>query len=402
MPLEIFCPWRTQDNAVKFINRRIENSSVPFNNLQTPALILDRAALQRNLDAMHSRMQRLGVALRPHLKTAKSADIARLVTQGQAGGVTVSTLAEAEYFRASGFKDILYAVGILPAKLERVDALAKSGADIKLVSDSLDTIKAISERSPDSALPFRILIEVDSGEGRAGVLADDPVFLEMARVINDASNMKLMGVMTHAGHSYGCETVDAIKDVAAQERERITSAAERLRESDFPCPIVSAGSTPTAVHAENLDGVTEMRPGVFVFNDLKQLAVGSCAREDLALSVLASVIGQNKHKGHLILDSGALALSKDISAHDEHPEVGYGEVCHADTLEPFEGLYVGAVSQEHGIVPVNNPDAFDRLPVGTQVRILPNHACITAAGYNHYEVLENGLITAQWDRVNGW
>ena len=151
--------------------------------------------------------------------------------------------------------------------------MAKSGADIKLVSDSLDTIKAISERSPDSALPFRILIEVDSGEGRAGVLADDPVFLEMARVINDASNMKLMGVMTHAGHSYECETVDAIKDVAAQERERITSAAERLRESDLPCPIVSAGSTPTAVHAENLDGVTEMRPGVFVFNDLKQLAV---------------------------------------------------------------------------------------------------------------------------------
>ncbi|MED5360633.1 MAG: hypothetical protein VYD85_19760, partial [Pseudomonadota bacterium] len=97
-----------------------------------------------------------------------------------------------------------------------------------------------------------------------------------------------------------------------------------------------------------------------------------------------------------------LALSKDISAHDEHPEVGYGEVCHADTLEPIEGLYVDAVSQEHGIVPVNNPEAFDRLPVGTQVRILPNHACITAAGYNHYEVLENGLITAQWDRVNGW
>ena len=238
MPVEIFCPWRTQDNAVKFINRRIGNSSVPFNNLQTPALILDRAALQRNLDAMHSRMQRLGVALRPHLKTAKSADIARLVTQGQAGGVTVSTLAEAEYFRASGFKDILYAVGILPAKLERVDALAKSGADIKLVSDSLDTIKAISERSPDSALPFRILIEVDSGEGRAGVLADDPVFLEMARVINDASNMKLMGVMTHAGHSYGCETVDAIKDVAAQERENVSRRPPNAcARATFPAPL---------------------------------------------------------------------------------------------------------------------------------------------------------------------
>tara|TARA_A100001037_G_scaffold291412_1_gene305482 strand:+ start:53 stop:1129 length:1077 start_codon:yes stop_codon:yes gene_type:complete len=358
--------------------------------------------MQQNLDTMHTRMRNLGVDLRPHLKTAKSAEIARLATFKQSGGITVSTLAEAEYFHAHGFKDILYAVGILPAKLNRVDALSKKGADIKLVSDSLDTVKVIAARSEKDCLPLKILIEVDSGEGRAGILADDPDFLEIARLINGAPNMNLMGVMTHAGHSYNCQTIDAIKDVAAQERKSITAAASILHNAGLPCPIVSAGSTPTAVHADNLEGVTEMRPGVFVFNDLKQLSVGSCSRGNLALSVLASVIGQNKRKGHIILDSGALALSKDISAQDDQPDIGYGEVCHAETMEPFHDLYVEAVSQEHGIVPVKNEDAFKKLPIGTQVRILPNHACITAAGYNHYEVLENGRIIAQWHRVTGW
>jgi D-serine deaminase-like pyridoxal phosphate-dependent protein len=375
---------------------------VPFKNIMTPALILDRAALQRNLDAMHLRMKSHGVALRPHLKTAKSAEIAKYAVAGQAGGITVSTLAEAEYFLDHGFRDILYAVGILPARLDRVAALAKAGADIKIITDSVETARQISERNSSDSTIFQLLIEIDSGEGRAGVLPDGPEFMEIAKIADTAPNMALAGVLTHAGHSYNARTIEEIRAVAEQERSKITGAAQRLRDAGLPCPIVSAGSTPTAVHAQNLEGVTEMRPGVFVFNDLKQLSIGACARENLALSVLASVIGPNRHKGHILLDTGALALSKDISAHDEHPEVGYGEVCDAESLESLNGLFVAAVSQEHGIVPVGDDTVFDRLPIGTQVRILPNHACITAAGYAHYDVLEDGRITAQWDRVNGW
>ena len=375
---------------------------MPFKNIMTPALILDRAALQRNLDAMHLRMKSHGVALRPHLKTAKSAEIAKYAVAGQAGGITVSTLAEAEYFLGHGFRDILYAVGILPARLDRVAALAKAGADIKIITDSVETARQISERNSSDSTIFQLLIEIDSGEGRAGVLPDGPEFMEIAKIADTAPNMALAGVLTHAGHSYNARTIEEIRAVAEQERSKITGAAQRLRDAGLPCPIVSAGSTPTAVHAQNLEGVTEMRPGVFVFNDLKQLSIGACARENLALSVLASVIGHNRHKGHILLDTGALALSKDISAHDEHPEVGYGEVCDAESLESLNGLFVAAVSQEHGIVPVGDDTVFDRLPIGTQVRILPNHACITAAGYAHYDVLEDGRITAQWDRVNGW
>jgi D-serine deaminase-like pyridoxal phosphate-dependent protein len=375
---------------------------VPFANLSTPALILDKSAMQRNLDDMHARMRAHGVGLRPHLKTAKSAEVARRAISGQPGGITVSTLAEAEYFFTHGFRDILYAVGIAAGRLDRVVALSKAGADIKIITDNIDAVRSIADYPSDNGEHFKLLVEVDSGEGRAGVLSDGPEFMEIARTIHNGKNMTLMGVLTHAGHSYKCKTIDQIKSVAEQERRIITNAAERLRTEGLPCPIISAGSTPTAVHAQSLDGVTEMRPGVFVFNDLKQLSVGACERNGLALSVLASVIGHNRHNGHILLDTGALALSKDISAHDEYPEVGYGEVCDADTLEPIDGLVVDAVSQEHGIVPVSNPVQFNALPIGSQVRILPNHACITAAGYSHYEVLEGGTIIERWDRVNGW
>jgi D-serine deaminase-like pyridoxal phosphate-dependent protein len=375
---------------------------VPFANLSTPALILDKSAMQRNLDDMHARMRAHGVGLRPHLKTAKSAEVARRAISGQPGGITVSTLAEAEYFFTHGFRDILYAVGIAAGRLDRVVALSKAGADIKIITDNIDAVRSIADYPSDNGEHFKVLVEVDSGEGRAGVLSDGPEFMEIARTIHNGKNMTLMGVLTHAGHSYKCKTIDQIKSVAEQERRIITNAAERLRTEGLPCPIISAGSTPTAVHAQSLDGVTEMRPGVFVFNDLKQLSVGACERNGLALSVLASVIGHNRHNGHILLDTGALALSKDISAHDEYPEVGYGEVCDADTLEPIDGLVVDAVSQEHGIVPVSNPVQFNALPIGSQVRILPNHACITAAGYSHYEVLEGGTIIERWDRVNGW
>jgi D-serine deaminase-like pyridoxal phosphate-dependent protein len=145
-----------------------------------------------------------------------------------------------------------------------------------------------------------------------------------------------------------------------------------------------------------------MRPGVYVFYDLDQLALGTCRRKDLALSVLASVIGHNEHAGHLLVDAGALALSKDASAGEFRPEVGFGEVCDVWTLQPFSGLFIREVHQEHGIIPVSERVWFERLPVGSKVRILPNHACLTAAAYTSYQLIENGLLVETWDRINGW
>lgn len=371
-----------------------------LNDLPTPSLILDKATVERNTARMAKRMTDMGVSLRPHLKTAKSAQVARLATRGHSGGVTVSTLAEAAYFLGQGLTDFTYAIGIVPSKLDMAAALMDRGADLTLLTDNLDVVRPIAARPGKHV--FRLLIEVDCGDARGGLLPDDPMIVEIGRAIHTAANMELAGVLTHGGHSYGATDLDGVRAIAEEERAAVVQAADALRAAGLPCPVVSAGSTPTALWGESFEGVTEMRPGVYTLLDLDQYSRGVCAREDLALSVLASVIGHNRHVGHILLDAGALAMSKDISAHARRPEVGYGEVCDADTLAPLPGLYVAKVSQEHGFVPVADATLFDRLPVGSKVRVLPNHACITAAAYRHYNVLENGAITETWDRINGW
>jgi len=349
---------------------------------------------------MGQRMKQHGVALRPHLKSAKSDQVARLATAGHNGGVTVSTLAEAEYFLRHGFDDIIYAVCMAPGKLPDADALISAGADLKLLVDSVEAASAIG--SYEGADTFRVLIEVDSGDARTGVLPGSPELLEIAKILHESPGSELLGVLTHGGHSYVASNIPEIQKVAQQEREAVVTAAQKLRDAGLPCPMVSAGSTPTAVHGESFEGITEMRPGVYVFFDLDQLSRQVCTREELALSVLGTVISHNRHAGQIVTDTGALALSKDISANANWPQAGYGEVCDVLTLEQIDNLYVASVSQEHGVIPVSDPDIYEQLPIGSKVRILPNHACITAAAYTHYEVVEGNQVVDRWERVNGW
>ncbi|MBV8190466.1 MAG: alanine racemase [Alphaproteobacteria bacterium] len=374
-----------------------------IDDLPTPALIVDRAILDRNLERMSERMRHAGVMLRPHVKTAKSIEVARKAVVGHDGRITVSTLAEARYFAQGGFKDILYGVGIVPSKLAAVSELRRLGINLRVVTDNLPVAQAIAAaaRGGDT---FSVLIEIDSGAGRAGLpWPEVPGLLDIARVLHDAPGVELAGVMTHAGHSYHQSTPDDIAAVAAQERQAVVGAAEKLEAAGLPCPIVSAGSTPTAVHSRDLSGITEMRPGVYVFNDLDQQLIGSCGAGDLALSVLASVIGHYPHRNQLLVDAGALALSKDISAQEFRREVGYGTIVEP----PAKDMAVVDCSQEHGFVGAAEPIPFGNLPIGARLRILPNHACITAAGYDRYYVVDSALdggrsVVDVWDRINGW
>jgi D-serine deaminase-like pyridoxal phosphate-dependent protein len=369
-----------------------------LDRLATPALILERKIVTRNTQRMGARMAAHGVALRPHLKTAKSAQVATLAVAGQAGGITVSTLAEAAYFLDHGFSDITYAIGIVAGKLPAVADLMARGADLKILTDNMDAARAIA--AFDGPARFKVLIEIDCGDARAGLLSDSPQLIAVAQIIHGAANAELCGVLTHGGHSYLAKDIEGIKRAAREEREAVVGAAQRLRDAGLPCPVVSAGSTPTAIHGESYEGLSEMRPGVFF--DLDQLAREVCQREDLALSVLASVIGHNRHVGQIVLDAGALALSKDISANARWPQTGYGALCDIHSMQPLDGLHVAKVSQEHGIVPVSDEAQYDRLPIGAKVRILPNHACITAAGYACYHVVDGTQIVDKWERINGW
>jgi len=367
-------------------------------NLPTPSLVLDRQRLDDNLRRMQARADALGVRLRPHLKTAKSADAAARAADLGARGITVSTLKEARYFLESGVTDILYGVGIVPARLDAAAALRADGANLAIVTDNLDVARAIAAHDGE----FSVLVEIDTGAGRAGIAPDDPVLVDIARAVQAAPRAQLAGVMTHAGHAYHAAGPDGVRAIAAAERDGVVAAAGALRDAGFGCPMVSVGSTPTAMAVDHLAGVTEMRPGVYMFGDLDQQAIGSCGRDDIALSVLAAVIGHNRAAGTLLIDAGGLALSKDRGATEFRPEVGYGEVCDAETLEPLVGLYVADCHQEHGIVPVPDPRVYGRLPIGAKVRVLPNHACMTAAAWDSYAVVEGEAVVGRWPRVNGW
>jgi D-serine deaminase-like pyridoxal phosphate-dependent protein len=374
-----------------------------IDDLPTPALILDRAILRRNLKRMSERLAKAGVVLRPHVKTAKSLQVGRMAVEGHDGRITVSTLAEARYFADGGFKDILYGVGVVPAKLAAITEIRRKGVNLRMVTDNIDVARAIADAARNGDT-FSVFIEIDSGAGRAGLpWPAMPGLLDIARVLHAAPGVELAGVMTHAGHSYHENTPGGIAGVAEQERLAITGAAEKLRAAGIPCPIVSAGSTPTATHSKNFTGITEMRPGVYVFNDLDQALIGSCAPGDLALSVLASVIGHYPHRNQMLIDAGALALSKDISAQEFQPKVGFGTIADAPTRD----MAVIACSQEHGFVASDDPIPYGNMPVGTRVRVLPNHACITAAAYDRYYVVDSDFdggksVVDVYDRINGW
>jgi D-serine deaminase-like pyridoxal phosphate-dependent protein len=369
-------------------------------DLPTPALILDGSRLQRNAERMRDKVNALGVTLRPHVKTSKSIDVLRVLSGGEDWPITVSTLAEARYFFEHGVTDILYAVGIAPVKLPEIAELIRSGCKLRIILDTLEAADAVRAFCDAEGVLIDVLIEIDSDGHRAGVAPGDELLIEIGRRLGSS----LAGVMTHAGASYDCRTTQEFEAMAEQERSLTVAAAERLRAAGLPCPIVSVGSTPTLHYARRLDGVTEVRAGVYAFGDLVQSELGTCSIDDIAIEVIASVIGQNRQHGRVLIDAGFLALSRDRGTADLPIDWGYGAVCDAVTGEVIDCVTVSSTNQEHGIITARTGEIdFDRFPVGTRVRILPNHACATAAAYDRYFVTDGSeQITDVWERVNGW
>jgi D-serine deaminase-like pyridoxal phosphate-dependent protein len=359
--------------------------------------------MERNIARMRSQLQRLGVVFRPHVKTNKSIDVTRRLLPDGPGPITVSTLLEADYFARHGFTDILYAVCIAPNKLAHVAALQDRGVRLTLILDNMAAVQALAAERERSGRSFDVLIEVDCDGHRSGVKPDSALLLELGRAL-EAAGIPVKGVLTHAGSSYDCKTVDAIREVAEQERSLTVHAAERLRAAGFACPVVSIGSTPTALFAQHLEGVTEVRAGVFVFFDLVMAGLGVCAVDDIALSVLGTVIGHRPDRGWTLVDAGWMAMSRDRGTASQAVDQGYGVVCDVDG-RPIADLVVVGANQEHGILGHRSGQVEGalQLPVGTQVRILPNHACSTAAQYPRYQVVQGGHgIVATWDRFCGW
>ena len=371
-----------------------------LDSLDTPALLLDAAKLERNCDRMRRRVHAEGVVLRPHVKTAKSVEVAQRALDAPSGPITVSTLREAEYFFDHGFRDFLYAVGIVPGKVKRIAELTRRGARVGTIVDSVEAAQALVAASRAESVRIPALIEIDSDGHRAGVAPSDAQTLErIGAALGDA----LQGVMTHAGDSYNCTTPEAIAEIAERERAAVVESARTLRARGHAAPVVSVGSTPTATFARSFEGVSEVRTGVYVFHDLVMAGLGVCSVDDIAISVLASVIGHQRSRNWIITDAGWMAMSRDRGTAKQKVDQGYGLVC--DTAgRPIEDLVVVDANQEHGIVGRRDggPIDFGRHPIGSRLRVLPNHACATSAQFNEYVVLREGKPVETWERFSGW
>jgi D-serine deaminase-like pyridoxal phosphate-dependent protein len=371
-------------------------------NLDTPCLLLDPERLDANVDRLRKRLLDRGVGFRPHLKTAKSVEVAKRVMPTASGPATVSTLKEAEVFAGAGVTDLIYAVGIAPSKLGRIVRLRRAGVDIAVVLDSPEQARAVCDASRAADIRIPALIEVDCDGHRSGLLPDDRRNLvAIGKMLNEGAELR--GVLTHAGDSYNARGIVECQAHAERERAAAVAAAGILRANGLPCAVVSVGSTPTALYGPDYSGVTEVRAGVFMFFDLVQAGVGDCAIDEIALSVLSTVIGHQRDRGWTIIDAGWMAMSRDRGTAGQAVDQGYGVVCDLEG-RPYPDQIVIQANQEHGIVarrPGSVAATLD-LPVGAKVRILPNHACATAAQHEAYVLVREGSVHGCWPRFGGW
>ncbi len=382
-------------------------TSAPTTDLtapDTPFAVVDLHRVRRNTARLRDRLGGLGVALRPHVKTAKSLPAAELMHGGVRGPVTVSTLAEAEAFADAGWTDITYAVGIDPHKLPRVVALLRRGVTVSVLLDSTAQAEAVAAVARREGTAVPALIEVDCDGHRGGVTVDDPALPAIGAVLHDAGC--LAGVLLHAGGSYSAATAEAQRAAAEDERAVAVAAADVLRARGFAVPVVSVGSTPTAHAVVDLTGVTEVRAGNYVFFDLVMAGLGVCGLDDLALGVVVTVIGHRPQRGWILTDGGWMALSRDRGTATQAVDQGYGLVTDLAGA-PIPGLVVSATSQEHGVVTARAGAALPDLPIGTRLRVLPNHACATAAQHRGYVLVDSGAedalaVRGTWARVEGW
>jgi D-serine deaminase-like pyridoxal phosphate-dependent protein len=373
-------------------------------DLETPALIIDRERMDANIARMHRHVHGLHCSLRPHVKTAKCIEVVRRVLEGEPGGITVSTLKEAEYFFGHGLRDIVYAVGLAPNKIGHVAALIERGAALTVLIDNVSIVAPLAAAARDRPIP--VLIELDVDGQRSGVAPDSALLLEVARAVAAAPGLELRGVLTHAGGSYGCRSEAALVEFAELERSGAVRAADRIQAAGIPVPVVSIGSTPSALFSRNLHGVTEVRAGVHVFQDLVIAGIGVCSVDDVALSVLVSVIGHRADRNWIITDGGWMSLSRDLGTASQPLDQAYGLVRSSEGEAPADDLIVKSTNQEHGIIAERHGNTVDlgRYPVGTLLRVLPNHACSTAAQHSQYHVVagRSPAVQTTWSRFSGW
>jgi len=352
--------------------RRIEE-------LPTPCLLVDVDVLERNLAHMATMARENGVRLRPHVKTHKTLEIARRQMEAGAAGLTVAKTSEAEVFAAHGFADLFVAYPVVGASQTRRLLELADKVRLTVGVDSLEGAAALGQVFRLARRSTRVRLEVDVGLERTGVAPERAV--EVARRIAEVRGLELVGVFTHAGQAYGAESAEGLDAIGTREGATLVAVANDLRREGLPCDEVSVGSTPTARSASAVPGVTECRPGNYVFHDASQVSLGSCSLDDCALTVLSTVVSAPA-PDRAVVDAGSKTLS-------------------SDPLRPRGGGYgwlqgrrsrLERLSEEHGVVALVDGE---RLRVGQQVRILPNHACPAVNLHDRILLVRHDCVEAE-------
>lgn len=368
--------------------------------IKTPSLLVDIERVKRNAENISARAKSLNVNLRPHVKTHRSAEIAKIQTENTFGGIMVSTLSEAHFFAENGFSDITYGVPIESGKFAEAIEISKKLEKFSVLTTDAETVKSLNQKAKLAEAKINVLLKVDVGYHRCGIEPHTKEAFEIPQLIADSSNLNFEGILTHAGQSYHANTPEKLLEVAKIERDLMRNLAEELRAKGLEVPTVSIGSTPTFSAIDDLTGITEFRCGNYIFFDAFQATLGSCSFEDCALTVLAAVVHKDSVRRKIVVDAGAVALSKDRGAVEFDANCGYGRVY--DLAGNDLNLRVSSLSQEHGEIFVEDQAIFNQLKVGSRVRILANHSCLTALQHSHYHILKNGEIVDKWAINRGW
>src|SRR6266581_2631157 len=359
-------------------------------DVETPALLLHRDVMERNLEHMANRAKKLGVALRPHIKTHKCLELGRRQQAHGAQGITVSTLFEAQAFARDGFRDLTWAFPLDPTHIPHVHRIAENGITLRVILDDLDTAKALAGSG------LHVWLKVVCGYHRAGVDPASRYALEVARELGRERGIVFDGVLSHSGHAYRTRNKTEAAQIAEQERQVMVWFADLLRKDGLPVRGVSVGSTPAMAAVKDLTGVTEARPGNYIFYDRTMVLIGCCGPQDVAISVLATVVSHQPGAMHFVVDAGALSLSKDLGPTHLGLDPAFGEV------KGHPELTVASVSQEHGLIRAAAPAAIEgKFTVGEHIEIIPNHSCLTEAHFDEYVVVEQDQVVDRWKIERG-
>ena len=363
-------------------------------DLITPALIIDKDVLLRNIQAMAKKAHSSGVLLRPHIKTHKCLEIATLQAEHGAKGITVSTLGEATSFIDNGFTDVTIAYPIIPDKFPTIIQLAQK-TNLNIITDHPKIITMLEAQCISADAQLNVLLKIDCGYHRCGVDPQNPLALKLARKIHEASHLIFKGILTHAGHAYSAKSPDEIRLIAEAEQAIMLKFAQKLQNQGLTPETVSIGSTPTVMLAKSIkSGITEVRPGNYVFFDNSQIALGSCRISDCALSVLTSVV--SVQDSHVVVDAGATVLSKDAGTTHIPSINGYGIVLDPINQHPLANARITKLSQEHGIIDFGETSKNHSFSPGDHLRIIPNHSCLTANLFDQYYVINGNRVITTW------